>query len=431
MSGRRPSRVDNAKAAGDHDAAIVMENRTSQIGSDVPAVVGGEPVRPAGPPDWPPRYPQIEQALRRAYETGDWGRYFGANVDQLARRLADYHEVASVQLCCSGTAAVELALRAAKVGPGDEVILAGYDFKGNFLNVLALGATPVLVDITPECATLDCARLGSAVTTRTKVVLATHVHGGAVCMSRVVEFARFQHLRVIEDACQMPGAYVEGRRAGTWGDLGVLSFGGSKLLTAGRGGALITNDPELGQRVRLLCERGNHAFPLSELQAAVLLPQLDRLDADNARRRASVLELAEQLKNVSGLRPFACNLENTVPGYYKVGFWYDTSHFAGLSRGAFVAAMRAEGVAVDAGFRSLHRSHSRRRYRTVGDLVVASAADAAIVVLHHPVLLGASSDIAEIARAATRIQIHASAVREAVDHAAPVRHLPDAHVHGD
>src|SRR5205814_3527552 len=141
-----------------------------------------------------------------------------------------------------------------------------------------------------------------------------------------MEFAAARGIRVIEDAAQCPGALVQGRRAGTWGDAGVLSFGGSKLLTAGRGGALLTPHADVLQRARLALHRGNVVCPLSELQAAALLPQLEQLDERNTRRRAAVARLTELLRDVPGLSPF----RNAVVGaacYYKVGFRFDETAF--------------------------------------------------------------------------------------------------------
>src|SRR5262249_27521235 len=136
--------------------------------------------------------------------------------------------------------AVELALRALKVGPGDEVVLAAYDYPGNFLSVHAVGAHPVLVDVELGNWNLGPERLAEAIGPATRAVIASHLHGGLVPMREVMEVAAARGVAVVEDAAQAPGAEVQGRKAGTWGDAGVLSFGGSKLLTAGRGGALLT-----------------------------------------------------------------------------------------------------------------------------------------------------------------------------------------------
>ena len=153
------------------------------------------------------------------------------------------------------------------------------------------------------------------------------------------------------------GRAFGGRRAGTWGDAGILSFGGSKLLTAGRGGALLTRQADVYQRARVALQRGNIVCPLSELQAAVLVPQLEKLDERNAQRAANVRRLTEGLALVASLRPFARREPEDEPGYYKVGFRYDASAF-GVSRERFVAALRAEGIAFDEGFRALHVGRS-------------------------------------------------------------------------
>ena len=207
------------------------------------AVEGGTPVIPPGPPDWPKNDPLVWNALNAAYQSGDWGRYAGHSVPKLSEALTRYHQVDHVLPCCSGTVAVELALRAVGVKAGEEVVLAAYDFPGNFRAVEAVGAHPVLVDIDAATWCLDPQQLACALSPDTKAVIVSHLHGGLANMRVLCELARESGLAVVEDACQAAGAVAQGRRAGTWGDVGVLSFGGSKLLTAGRGGALLTNDP--------------------------------------------------------------------------------------------------------------------------------------------------------------------------------------------
>lgn len=357
------------------------------------------------PPTWPLTDEAVEAALRRAFADGSWGKYHGPNCRELSERLATMHGCEHVVLTCSGTAAVELALRGLKVGPDDEVILAAYDFEANFKNVLTIGAKPVLVDVDARTGQLDVSLLEAARSSRTKAIIASHLHGGVVEMPAVRAFADQHGIAVIEDVCQMPGAIVHGQVAGTWGDVGVLSFGGSKVLTAGRGGALVIRDDNIAQRIRLYTQRGNDAYPLSELQAAVLLPQLDRLDERNRLRAENVSRLLGLLSDVVGLRCFAeaagsgdprrSQAHLTQPGFYKLGFWFDESAF-GRSRDDFACAMRAKGIAFDPGFRALHRTHARGRFRAVNDLPNASRADEAIVGLHHPVLLGTAADMQAI-----------------------------------
>jgi dTDP-4-amino-4,6-dideoxygalactose transaminase len=373
---------------------------------ELPALLGGPPVRPEGPPDWPPPDPAVAEAVAAALRDGSWGKYSGGHVDRLEQRLAHDHAVAHARACGSGTFAVELALRAVKVGPGDEVVLAAYDYGGNFLCVHAVGAVPVLVDVVRDTWNLDPASAALAFGPATKAVIVSHLHGGLVPMAWLMDEARRRDIAVIEDAAQCPGAMVEGRRAGTWGDVGVLSFGGSKLLTAGRGGAILTPHADVHQRARLALHRGNVVCPLSELQAAALLPQLDRLDERNARRRAAVARLTESLRDVPGLTPF----RNVVEGeacYYKVGFRYDGTAF-GLSRARFVAAMRAEGIAFDEGFRALHVGRSPSRFRRAGDLGEADQAHVRTVVLHHPVLLRPDEEVEQVARAVKKVRANAA-----------------------
>jgi dTDP-4-amino-4,6-dideoxygalactose transaminase len=352
----------------------------------------------------------VWQALQAAYRDGSWGKYHGGHVEHLEDRLAHAHALPFAVTCASGTFAVELALRAVQVGPGDEVILAAYDYPGNFLSVHAVGATPVLVDVDPDNWNLAPERLEAAAGPSTRAVIVSHLHGGIVPMPRVLAFAESRGLRVVEDAAQCPGALVHGRRAGTWGDAGVLSFGGSKLLSAGRGGALLTRHADVHQRARLFLQRGNVTAPLSELQAAVLLPQLDKLDARNAARAAAVGLLAAGLADVPGLRPFVNRGQGagaeTQPGYYKVGLQLDADAF-GLSRDRFVAAVRAEGVAVNEGFRALHVGRSPRRFRRAGGLDEAERAHWGAVVLHHPVLLGGAADVEEVVAALRKVRANA------------------------
>jgi dTDP-4-amino-4,6-dideoxygalactose transaminase len=365
-------------------------------------------VRPAGPPSWPFPREDIRAALEKAYRDGAWGAYHGPATLELAQAIASLHGKTFVELCASGTAAVELALRGCGVQPEDEVILAGYDFKGNLSNVLAVGARPVLVDLDPGNWNLAVDQLEDALSPRSKGLIVSHLHGGVVPMQRLLEVTRAAGLWVIEDACQMPGAQLGGKAIGSWGDVGIWSFGGSKLLAAGRGGALFTNDEAIAQRIRLHCQRGNHAYPLSELQASVLLPQLMTLDADNRRRRDNVTRLIASLGE--GLQPFQNTVADAAPGYYKLGFQYDPAFFAGMPRDLFVQAMRAEGIALDAGFRALHLSHARRRFRGAGELTQAGRADEAALVLHHPVLLEDAAAIEQIARAVEKIRTHAESI---------------------
>jgi dTDP-4-amino-4,6-dideoxygalactose transaminase len=374
----------------------------------LPALLAGEAVRPGGPPDWPVADDAVRAALDAAWHDGSWGRYRGGNVEHLEARLAAGWGVPHVLCCGSGTFAVELALRALKVGPGDEVVLAAYDYPGNFLAVHAVGARPVLVDVAPLNWNLDASRVAAALTPQTRAVIASHLHGGLVPMCELADLTSARGIPVVEDAAQAAGAVVQGKPAGSWGDVGVLSFGGSKLLTAGRGGAILTNRAEVAQRARLAQERGNVLCPLSELQAAVLLPQLDRLADRHDQRRRRVARLSVLLGDVPGLEMFR-NAAAGDPAYYKVGFRFDAAVF-GLDRQRFVAALRAEGIAFDEGFQALHVGRSPTRWRGAGSLAEAERAGDGAVVLHHPVLLGDQDDVEQVATAVRKVHDHTAAL---------------------
>ena len=389
----------------------------SPVPSDLPAIFGGIPIRPEGPPAWPGDWPEVADAMQAAFQSGDWGRYHGPHCRLLRESLAEFHDIEHAQLCSRGTAAVELSLRGAKVGPGDEVILAAYDFKSNFQNVLAIGATPVLVDLDPHSWQINPSLIAEACSERTRAVIVSHLHGGLVDMKAVMSVASARGLTVIEDACQATGAVIDGNRAGTIGDVGVLSFGGSKLLTAGRGGAVMTNRADIAQRIRLYVNRGNDAYPLSELQATVLHPQLARLTADNGIRSRNVAHLLDlQVSESGALRVFGGIEGNlmrespSTPSFYKLGFTYTSEY---LDRSRFCQAMRAEGIAFDPGFDALHQIHSRRRFRTSGDLPVADLAHEQVVMLHHPVLLERDQAMQQIVDAIARVERHAIEIQNA------------------
>ena len=343
------------------------------------------------PPPWPLTDERIRVAMDRMLSDGSWGRYHGPHCDALKSELTAFHEIEHVHLCSSGTSAVELALRAANVRSGDEVVLAAYDYKANFANVLTLGAKPVLVDTLPGIPVMDPAQLAAAMTPGVKAVICSHLHGCMAPIDRIIEVARQSHATVIEDACQVQGASIHNRRAGTIGDVGVLSFGGSKLLTAGRGGAVLTQNAGIAQRLRLYTQRGNDAYPLSEMQAAVLLPQLQQLDERNQQRSHAVGTIRDALAPTAPLQMIAPVSDYIRPAWYKLAFRYDAP--GSESRIDFASRMRSLGIALDPGFQALHLTHAKSRFRPFGDLSNASLLHDQLLTLHHPVLLSDDTNL--------------------------------------
>lgn len=355
------------------------------------AIDGGRPGFSGGAINWPPACDGVVEVLHTMAGDGSWATYSGLHSARLIEALSNMHGTEYVRLTCSGTAAVEQALRGVGVNQGDEVILAAYDFAGNFRSIERIGARPVLVDVSGSTLAIDPALLDGALSPRVRAVLVSHLHSGLAPMSEVCDWANRHGVAVVEDACQAPGANVFGRTAGSWGDMGVLSFGGSKLLSAGRGGAILTNNQQFFQRLKVYAEGGNDAFPMSELQAAVLLPQLERLAESNQRRRTTVENLVKASRHWEDLEFVGDRSALYCPSYFKVAWKYRPS-YAELTREKFVMATQAEGLPVDVGFRGFTR-RSDRRCRHVGPMVHAAQFAEWLVVLHHPILLAEHGQI--------------------------------------
>jgi perosamine synthetase len=385
----------------------------SPADADLPAILGGRAWLEGVDAPWPPDDEGVADVLRQMAVDGSWGRYSGPHGERLNEALRELYGCEHVLLCSSGRAAIELALRGLSISDGDEVALSAYDFHSNFAGIHQLGATPVLCEVRAEDAQLDVARVSAALATSTRCVIASHLHGGLVDMPALRQIADEHGVALLEDACQAGGATLAGRPAGMWGDVGVLSFGGSKLLSAGRGGALLTNRGDVIQRIRRYLRGENHACALSEMQAAVLLPQLQRLRERHEQRRQAVAAIDAALSDTAGLQPFAAPPAEGSPACYKVGLFYEADAFEGLTREAFCEALRAEGLPVDPGLPALHTIHSSRRFRAGGDLTHAETSGRTIIGLHHPILLSRMIDWSGMATTIERIRTHARQIATA------------------
>lgn len=375
-------------------------------------MLGGMPVVSSGLPVWPISDESILKVFQELHSSGAWGRYHAEHSQQLIEALSNYYQSEHVLLTASGTSAVELALRGLNVSHGDEVILAAYDFKANFTNVCLLGALPVLVEIRSDNGQMAVGQVLGAISPNTKAIIASHLHGGLVEMANLRQIADEHNLGLIEDCCQIsPSATVNGTTAGCFGDVTALSFGGSKLLSAGRGGAVISHQDQISQRIKLYQDRGNSAYPMSEMQAAVLLPQLEVLPQRHSKRVQFVDALKQLLNEDHCLRLIEL-AENSQPDFYKLGMWYDSNSFDDLSRVDFCSAMRAEGIPLDPGFAGLHRIHAKRRFRQSGHLNIADRAHESLTILHHPFLLRGESAAEQFVAALDKLQDHATILKK-------------------
>ena len=245
---------------------------------------------------------EITAAVTQTLARGDF--ILGSSLEEFEREFARYCGCEFAIGLSSGTAALHLALLAAHVGAGDEVITVPNSFIATVESIVYTGATPVLVDVDPATFCLDAARFEAAITPRTKAVIPVHLYGQPCDMDAINAIAKRHGIAVIEDACQAHGATYKGKRTGGLGTAAAFSFYPTKNLgTVGDGGAVTTNDPELAKRMRALRHHGQYqpnVFPevgynyrLDTLKAAVLNVKLAHLDRWNARRRA----IAEKYRN--------------------------------------------------------------------------------------------------------------------------------------
>lgn len=250
---------------------------------------------------------EIDAAIASVVDSGAFIQ--GPDVAAFEREWASFCEVEHGIGVSSGTSAIGLTLEALGIGPGDEVVAPALTFIATVLPVLRLGATPVLVDSDPDTATIDPEAVRAAVTDRTKAILAVHLYGQPAEMDVLQSIADSAGIALLEDAAQAHGARYRGSRAGSLGRAACFSFYPSKNLGAlGDAGAVVTDDPELGERIKLLRDLGQarkyeHVVPghnerLDTLHAAVLDRKLPHLDGWNDSRRAGAAEYAEALSGL-------------------------------------------------------------------------------------------------------------------------------------
>jgi dTDP-4-amino-4,6-dideoxygalactose transaminase len=253
-------------------------------------------IPPANPQAAYHRYrAEINDAIRRVLESG---RYIlGPEVSAFEREFADWLGVRHALGVASGTEAVWLALRAAGVGAGHEVIAPSMTASATLAAIVETGARPVFAELSPDTLTLDPAAVARAVTSRTRALVPVHLYGNPADMTALSALAREHNLLIIEDCAQAHGAVHQGRKIGTFGLAAAWSFYPTKNLGAfGDGGLVTTDDDATAKKLRLLREYGwaeryhsaTHGWNsrLDELHAAMLRVRLKHLDADNARRRA-------------------------------------------------------------------------------------------------------------------------------------------------
>lgn len=254
--------------------------------------------------------PEIDQALTPIFASA--GFIMGPSVKEFESAFAKFVGAEHCVTVHTGTAALHLALLGLDIGPEDEVITAANSFVATAEAIEFAGAKTRLVDVNPQTYNLDPQKLEAAITDKTKAIIPVHLYGQAADMKPIMEVAKKHNLKVIEDACQAHGTTYDGVRVGTTGDISCFSFyPGKNLGAAGEGGAIVTNDAALANRIRLLRDHGSqkkyeheivgHNFRLDTLQAAILKIKLPHLEKWNKLRQAHAKFYREQLSGLKGL----------------------------------------------------------------------------------------------------------------------------------
>ncbi len=325
----------------------------------------------------------LEMTSAEAAKVSDyWHFHGGVNVRAFAAAFAAKFDVPYAIPVTSATAAIGIALAAAGIGPGDEVIVPAISFSASGNAVLMFDSIPVFVDVDADTFCMDPRAVERAITPRTKALLPVHLAGNVADMDAIMAIARRHKLKVIEDAAQAIGAMWGNRHAGAIGDAGVFSFQQSKNIMTGEGGMIITRDPDLAARARLILNHGELAFGddatetelanvvglnfrMPELCAAVGRAQLEKLDRVNEWRTRNADFLRRELIGLLGIAvaPSQCAADGPareVPHFLTV--LYDAAAM-GVSRALFVAALREEGVPVGTGYaRPMYAApHFRKR----------------------------------------------------------------------
>lgn len=256
-----------------------------------------------------------EDVLKRIGDVIDGARYIlGREVQEFEEQFAQYCGAKHCVGLANGTEALHLALRALEIGPGDEVITAGNSFAATSFAIAYAGADTVFVDVDPTDFNMDASLIEQAITERTKAIIPVHLYGQPARMKEIREIADRHHLRIIEDAAQAHGAELDGQRCGSMSDIGCFSFYPGKNLGAfGDGGAAVTNDPKLAERLQLLRNYGQKQknrhdllgfnCRLDTVQACVLLSKMQHIEKWTEQRRSVAAWYREELADCDLILP--------------------------------------------------------------------------------------------------------------------------------
>ena len=321
------------------------------------ALLGGTPIRTKAWPAWPVHGEEEERAVLEVLRSGNW--WYGDKVREFEKAYAAYQDAEAGISCCNGTVAIEIALLAAGIGAGDEVITTPYTFMATASAILRVNAIPVFADVVEATANLDPDDVERRITPRTRAIVPVHVAGLPVDIDRFEEIGKRHDVAIVYDAAHAWGSQWCGKGVGAYGTFNTYSFQHSKNITAGEGGILLSCNADLAETARSYTNCGRIAeggwyehfllgsnLRLTEIQAAILLVQLSRLDEHNRRRTANAAYLDRLLSEIEGLRIMPSDERVTRRAYHFHSLRYDKEGWKGLCRDRLQDALKAEGIPV-------------------------------------------------------------------------------------
>src|ERR1700738_2097154 len=326
------------------------------------AITGGDAIRTAPFPVWPMGTEQEARALQDVLESSKWGGqpFPGKYAAAFARKFAEAHTAKYAQCVNTGTVAIQAALKAIDIRPGDEVLVPAYTWEGTVGPVLLVNGVPVFVDVDADTYCMDAKLIEKAITPKTKAILPVHLGMRFADMDEILRIAKKHNLKVIEDCAHAHGGKWKGQGAGSMGDMGAFSFQSSKLITSGEGGAVITNNLEYLERVQSYINAGRASltdkyhhriigfnYRLGEFQAAVLCPQLERLPEQAALRKKNMEHFECRLRDTAGIGLLKTQRRITQQAPYGYVLKYFSDQVKEIPRAAFVAALQLEGIPCD------------------------------------------------------------------------------------
>jgi len=326
------------------------------------ALKGGQPVRTSPFPTWPVLGDEDKKAVEKVLESGKLTCLTGQKVKEFEDKFANYHGVKHAIAVSSGTSAIHIALAAAGIGPGDEVVVPAHTFIGTVTPVLHQNAIPVFADVDLDTFNIKPESIKKVITERTKAIVPVHLNGHPAEMNEIMQIAKKHGLIVIEDACQAHGAEYKGRKVGTIGDLGCFSFWEDKIITTGgEGGMIITNNDELAAKARSIRHHGEtetkkgeerkyyhsilgYNYRMTEMQAAIGLVQFSKLDSYLEKRRENAEYLTKHLKKFAQIEPPLVK-SYVKHSYYKYICRINKDKFK-IPIEEFIKAVSVEGIPI-------------------------------------------------------------------------------------